>query len=188
MVREERFRGVKIENKIMHKLSAYMIELYKRHRHWRLLMIKNFSKNMGVKTIFVRVKPVGYVTATYTIDPQRIHVKTDFKLRERGGLQKIFLLNEQGSRFFRKYFDSNGKVLFDKRIGAWEKVEADWACISSKSGEVGFRLRRFNDIMLHRGREFLEGILDWVGLDYEVEPQKTRFEYDIEVFGSPKQK
>jgi hypothetical protein len=35
--------------------------------------------------------------------------------------------------------------------------------------------------VLRRGREFLEGSLDWVGLDYEVNPRTDVFEYVIEV-------
>lgn len=183
MISEKRFRNIKTENKIIRKLTRISDELYMKHRHWRLLMLINLLKKVGVQKSFVRVKPKGSMNITYTIDPPRIHVKADFKSLERHGLQKIFLLNEQGSRYFRKYEDSNGTVLFDKQIGEWEKVEAEWACLSDKNGDVGFRLWKVRDAILHRGREFLEGTLDWVGLDYEVNPKKTCFEYDIKILG-----
>lgn len=187
-VSEKRFRKVKMENRLTRKLRKSVEELYQRHRHWRLLVLNNFSESIGVKTSFVRVKPAGNVVVTYCIKPPRINMKADFKLRENGRIQKIFLLNEQSSKYFRRYCDSNGTVLLDKHIGAWENVEAAWACVSNKSGEVGFRLWKVEDAILHRGREFLEGTFDWVGLDYEVSPEKTCFEYDIEILGSRKQK
>jgi hypothetical protein len=37
---------------------------------------------------------------------------------------------------------------------------------------------------MHRGREFLSGILDWVGLDYEAGPENLRFSYAIELVRS----
>lgn len=188
IVSEKRLRKTKIENKILHKFATHMAELYQRKRHWRVLTIKNLSKRMGVQTNFARVKPTGNITVTYRIEPPLIRVKADFKPLKKKGLQKIFLLNEQGTRAFRKYCDSDGTVLFDKHIGAWENVEADWACISNKSDKVGFRLWKVKDATLRRGREFLEGTLDWVGLDYEVGPEKACFEYDIEIIGSLKKR
>jgi len=187
-ISEKRFRKVRMENKMMHKLTTHLDELYRKHRHWRLLTLANLSKSVGVQTGFVQVKPIGNVTVTYRIDPPLIRVKADLKLLEKGGLQKIFLLNEQGSRYFRRYCDSNGAVLFGKEIDAWENVEADWACVSNKSGEVGFRLWKVKDAVLYRGREFLKGTFDWIGLDYEVSPEKTCFEYDIEILGRSKRK
>jgi hypothetical protein len=37
--------------------------------------------------------------------------------------------------------------------------------------------------ILRRGREFMKGSLDWVGLDYEVNPASAVFEYSIELLG-----
>lgn len=185
---ENRFRKGKMENKIIRKFTRLSNELYWKHRHWRLLALANLPKSIGVQTTFVQAKSIGNVTVTYFVDSALISVKVDLERLEKGGLQRIFLLNEQGSRFFKKYLDSNGTVLFDKQIGAWENVEADWAYISNKSDEVGFRLWKVKDTILHRGREFLKGTFDWVGLDYEVNPEKTRFEYNIEIFGSLKRK
>lgn len=188
MVFERRLGKAKIENKITHKFTRLVAELYEGHKYWRPVFQQRLSTHIGLKTSFVQVKPAGKVAVTYRIDPPCIHVETDLKLLKRSNLQRIFVLNEQGSRHFRKYTDSNGTVWFDKHIGAWDKVQAKWACISSGSGEIGFRLWKVEDAILRRGREFFEGTLDWVGLDYEVSPKKTCFEYDIEILGSPKQK
>lgn len=188
MIHEIRFRKTRIENKITRRFAKFLAELYEKHKRWRLLFLHSLLKRAGIQSLFVQVKPAGKVTVIYRIDPPFIHVKALFELWKKEGLQKIFLLNEQGSRFFRKYCDSNCTVLFDKHIGTWDAVEAEWACVFSKSGEFGFCLRKVEDTVLHRGREFLEGILDWVGLDYEFSPHKTCFEYDIELFGASKDK
>lgn len=184
MISEIRFGDIKTENKIIRKLIRVSDELYMKHKHLRLLILVNLSKKFGAHRSFVKVKPRGSIDVTYRIHPPRIRVEADFTSLERRDLQKIFLLNEQSSRYFRKYEDSDGTVLFDKQIGEWEIVESEWACLSDKGGAVCFRLWKVEDAVLHRGREFLENTLDWVGLDYEVSPNKTCFEYDIEIFGS----
>lgn len=73
--------------------------------------------------------------------------------------------------------------LLDEKIGAWENVHANWASFSNVTGEVNFRLWNVKDAVMHKGREFLKDTFDWIGLDYEISPEKTSFEYDIEVFG-----
>lgn len=110
-------------------------------------------------------------------------MKVDFNCLKRENLQKIFVLNEQGSTFFRRYLDSNGTELVEKEIGAWDRIEAKWASITDLNGRVGFRLRRMKNSLLRRGREALDGWLDWVGLDYEVNPKHSVFEYEIEILG-----
>jgi hypothetical protein len=181
MVSREHVRRAQIDTEAVRKLRMHLEELYMRHRHWRLLPLANLSKNIGLQKSFVRMKPIGKVAIAYQINPPIIHVSADFNQLERGNIQKIFLLNEQGSRYFRKYSDSNGTILFDKQIGAWEKVESQWACVSTQNGKVGFRLWKTEDATLIRGRELLRGTFDWVGLDYEVDLRKTEFEYDIEI-------
>lgn len=188
MISREHVRRVQFETVAMRKLRMGLEELYMRHKHWRLLPLANLPKNLGVQKSFVRVKPMGKVTIAYRIRPPLIHMSANFSLSERGSVQKIFLLNEQSSKHFRKYSDSNGVVLVDKQIGAWEKVESQWACFSTQNGEVGFRLWNVNDAALTRGRESLKGTFDWAGLDYELSPRNTQFEYDIETIGSQKQK
>jgi hypothetical protein len=49
--------------------------------------------------------------------------------------------------------------------------------------KLGFRLWTTKNSVLRRGREFLKGSLDWVGLDYEVNPATAVFEYLIEILG-----
>ncbi len=141
-------------------------------------------RQVGVKRTFAQTKPVGIATVTYNIDPPYIRTEAEFNLFQSTGLQKIYLLNEQGSTHFRKYYDSNGTVLLDEDIGAWETVDASWACIHNVRDRFGFRLWKHKDATLHRGRESLHGTLDWIGLDYEADSENLRFDYDIELVRS----
>ncbi len=188
MISQKQFGRVKMESKPVHKLTTYVDGLYRKHKHWRVLTLANLSRSLGLKTSFVKVKPIGAVAVTYRITPPLLHIKANFDSLEKYGLETIFLLNEQSSKFFRKYHDSSGLVLVDKKIGAWEKVEAKWAYVSNKSGKIGFRLWNVKDAILHRGREYLNDIFDWVGLDYEIPPERACFEYDIEIHGSQQRK
>jgi hypothetical protein len=190
MVPEKWFRKARLENTAQRKLSNQIADLYRKHepvRHtFETLKLKNLSRSIGVHTNFVKSKPIGSVNVTYHIKPPIVHVKADFKPLEKSSLRKISLLNEQSSQYFDKYWDSNGTVLHREKIGAWERVTADWACVSHNGGGISFRLWQVKGAVLRRGREFLNGALDWVGLDYEVDANKTCFEYDIEIVGGEK--
>lgn len=188
MIPEKQFRKVKVENKMIRKLTIWLDKSYMKNKRLRLFFLINLSKSIGLQTHFTRAKPIGNITVTYCIDYPCIGVKADFKLLTEESAKKIFLLNEQGSRYFKEYYDSDGTVLFDKNIGAWERVESNWAGIFKECGEIGFRLWKIKGAQFYRGREFLEGFLDWVGLDYEISSEKNCFEYDIEILERPKKK
>jgi hypothetical protein len=187
MVSQKEFGKAKIGSNLARKIWMGLDDLYMQHKRLRLLQINDLYKSMGFKVNYVKVKPKGTVNVTYSIKPPIIHIKADFSTLEKKNLQRIFVLNEQGARYFRKYSDSNATALCDKKISAWNTVEARWASITNEKGEFGFRLWKVNDTIMHVGRELLEGIFNWVGLDYEVSPTKTSFEYDIEILGSKKQ-
>ena len=190
MLPEKRFRKVRLENRTQRGLSSQIRDLYQKHEHvkhtFEALRLKHLSRSIGVHTSFVKSESIGNVNVTYDIEPPFIHVKADFEPREKRSLRKIFLLNEQSAQYFNKYCDSDNIVLRGEKIGAWETVTADWASVSHESKEIGFRLRQIDGAFLHRGREFLSGVLDWVGLDYEVAAKQTCFEYGIEVLGGEK--
>lgn len=184
MISERNFAGVNMEYRPIHNLTTYIDGLYRKHKHLRLLTLVNLAKNLGLQTEFVKVRSIGTVTITYRIRPPILRVEASLDSIRKDRLETVFLSNEQSSRFFVKYHDSSGGVLYDKQIGAWEKVEADWACISNKTDETGFRLWKVKDAILYRGREYIKGFLDWAGLDYEIGTEKTRFEYNVEILGS----
>jgi hypothetical protein len=60
-------------------------------------------------------------------------------------------------------------------------VGGEWACLKTSRGELAFRLWRVKNSVLRRGREFLQGSLDWVGLDYEIGRGNDVFEYAVDV-------
>lgn len=182
-VARNRFRNVRLENRKARTVLGYMAEVYQRHRRLRFLRLKSLFREMDVGTSFVETQPVGKVVITYRVGIGRVLVKVDLGLVKREGLEKMFLLNEQGSGVFRRYVDSRGTELVYGRIGAWEDVEADWACLMDVEGRFGFRLRRIPGGLLRRGREYLRGSLDWVGLDYEFGLKKTAVQYEIEILG-----
>jgi hypothetical protein len=138
---------------------------------------------MSIGKAFLKAPSKGKVTVTYVVDKSHIMVKADFKKLEKSGLQKIFMLNEQGTEVFRRYTDSLGTELRDDKIGAWDVTGSEWACLQSLRGEIGFRLWKVKNGVLRGGREFLEGSLDWVGLDYEISRKSDVFEYVIDVLG-----
>ena len=73
--------------------------------------------------------------------------------------------------------------LVDEEIGAWDNVTAESAKIANEQNKIGFRLKNVEGSMLKRGRELMEGSLNWIGLDYELDPKYCNFEYEIELFG-----
>ena len=125
----------------------------------------------------------GTVIVTYIMDRNRIQVKLNFSQLDQANLAKVFILNEQGAHFFRTYSDSEGLRLVDEEIGAWDKVTAQSAKIANEQNKIGFRLKSKEGSMLKRGREMMEGSLNWIGLDYELDPKHCHFEYEIELFG-----
>lgn len=177
-------RNVKLENRTGRAVIDRLSNLYQRNQRFRFLTLKLLTGKMSVNTIFPTVQSVGKITVTYTVEGSHIVVGADFNCVERNGLRKVFMLNEQGSRFFCTYSDSNGARLTGKGIGAWDAVNAQWACLKTAGGDVGFRLWRTKGSILRMGREFLEGSLDWVGLDFELTHWKDVFEYSIEVLGT----
>lgn len=183
-ITRNRFRNVRLENRKLRAVLRNMAELYQKHRHLRFLTLKNLNMKMGVHASFVKTTPTGKVIVTYGISQGHVLVKADFSLLKRENLQKILMFNEQGSRFFRRYSDSDGTKLADGQIGAWDAIEAEWASITDLQGTVGFRLGRIKNSVLRRGREFLEGCLDWVGLNYEINPKNAVFEYEIGILGA----
>jgi hypothetical protein len=134
---------------------------------------------LGIRTMFCRIQPKGYVTMVYDIFADRIVVKADFGKVSKKNCERLFVMNEQSSTFFRKYSDSNGETFRDNKIGAWDRVEAHRATLSDINDEVCFALRRLPNCKLYRGRERIRERLDWAGLDYELNSNINSFEYII---------
>lgn len=178
-----RFRNITLENRRTRSFFTHLADLYQRHSHLRLLALKKITGQMNIGTTFVETASLGKVIVTYKIDKRRIRVKIDFKNLKSKMIQKIFILNEQGSRFFREYADSQETKFNDEKIGAWDEIDAAWASLIDPQSGLGFRLGRVKGCVLRRGREYLRNSLDWVGLDYEVAPGNADLEYGIEILG-----
>jgi hypothetical protein len=183
-IARNRYRNVRLENKSTRALFAHLADLYQKHPRFRFLALKSVTGKMQIDTAFVKATSVGKVIVTYAISGPRILVKADFSCLRKIGLRGIFVLNEQGSRFFRRYVDSENTEVKDGKIGAWDGINAEWACLTDLEGRFGFRLWRMKDCVLRRGREYLQNSLDWIGLDYEINPGTTVFEYPIEILGA----
>jgi hypothetical protein len=180
-IARNRFRNVTLENRKARDLIAFLAQLYQLYPKLRFLTLKGLARNVDIGTVFVKKEPVGKVIVTYFVSQQQISVNANFKELATDGLESLFMLNEQGSRFYRRYLDSLGTELRDTKIGAWNVIDADWAALTTLHGELGFRLWKKEESILRRGREFLNDSLDWVGLDYEIRPGTNVFKYQIEI-------
>lgn len=183
-VARNNFRNVTLENRVARSFIERLSDLYQAHPRLRFLTLKGLTGRISIGKVFPKAPSKGNVTVAYSFEKSRITVKADFKKLERTGLQKIFMLNEQGTESFRRYTDSLGTELSDDKIGAWDQTGGEWACLQTLCGEIGFRLWTAKNGVLRRGREFLEGSLDWVGLDYEISGKTNFFQYVIDVLGS----
>ena len=185
LIERIKFRNLKLENMKLRRIIDSASLLSQKHKRLAqfILIAKGLLVKFGVESTFVRTVPKGKVIATYTIDRNRILVKLSFNKLDRNNLQKVFILNEQGAHFFRKYSDSEGLTLDDEEIGVWDGVTAQSAKIADKQGRLGFSIKKVEGTMLRRGREMFKGCLNWIGLDYELNPEDDQFEYEIEIFG-----
>ncbi len=182
-ITRNRFRNVTLENRKARDLIALLARLYQLYPKLRSLKFKGLARNIDIDTVFVKKKPRGKVIVTYVTSERQVSINANFKHLKTDDLERLFMLNEQGSRFYRRYSDSSGTELTDTKIGAWNGIDADWAALTTLHGERGFRLWTKEKSILRRGREFLNDSLDWVGLDYEIHPGTNVFKYRIEILG-----
>jgi hypothetical protein len=175
--------NARLENQQARTFIRILTDLYQKNKRFRFLAIKEIIVNMGIQNTFVKTVSIGTIPVTYEITNCTVNVKVDFRQLRKKHPRKIFVLNEQSGGFFRRYADSYGSVLVDGHIGAWDTVDADWACLTDLRGRIGFRLWNVGGCVFRRGRETMKNCLDWSGLDYEVDPKSEVFEYHIDLFG-----
>jgi hypothetical protein len=183
-VARNNFRNVNLQNRGARSLLGYLSRLYREQPQFRFLVLKKLTRKIHIGTSFVETAPSACVAVTYKIGERKIQVHADFRNVKTDKLEKIFMLNEQGSMFFQRYLDSEGSVeLRNAQIGAWDEVRSEWASIDSPTDRFGFRLWKKGNVILRRGREYVEGSLDWTGLDYEISSGITSFDYTLEILG-----
>jgi hypothetical protein len=173
-----------LENQQARAFMRFLTDLYQKNKRFRFLAVKEVIVNMGVQSTFVKTTSIGKLPVTYEIADRTINVKVDFRQLRKKHPRKIFVLNEQSACFFRRYSDSQGSILIDGQIGAWDTIEADWACLTDLKGQTGFRLWNVDGCVFRRGRETMKNCLDWSGLDYEVNPNSEVFEYQVDILGA----
>jgi hypothetical protein len=183
-IARNKFRNVHLQNGKARTFIKYLTLLYQKNRNLRFLFLKEFLLNFGFEAAYIKVIPIGKLVVTFNIHESAIDVKVDYSnLRRKHLLRRLFILNEQSANFFRTYSDADRGSLIDKKIGAWEPVASNWACLMDQHRRVGYRLREIRNSVLRRGRETMRDCLDWAGLDYEVTPIGGLFEYEIELLG-----
>lgn len=176
-------RNITLENQTARSLLRRLDEFYQKYKQLQSFALKRLSVKINIETDFKKTDSAGKIAVDYTIGKDHVHIKADFGSLKNENVRKIVMLNEQGAQVFRKYADTDGAALVDRDFGAWSVVTARWACLTDIDGKFGFRLNRINGVPLHAGREFLQDILDWAGLDYEVDSKASGFEYDVVMLG-----
>lgn len=142
-------------------------------------LIMEFRNALNVQTDFVKTKPRGTVTVTYTCLPEEVKVNVDFTKLNRTGCSQILVLNEQGATFFRKYHDTDSLMLTNRDISAWAIVEAKEASLSDLAGSLTFTLEKLKTAQLLKGWEKTRGRFCWAGLSYALPADSSSFEYAI---------
>jgi hypothetical protein len=140
--------------------------------------VMRLRKTMGVETHFAKVPPKGKVTVSYHCLPDQINVSADFSEVDLSGCKQILILNEQGANFFKKLQNGN-TVLFDRKIGAWTKVEAEKAEFSAVREGVSFSMENKDGAVLYCGWEQVKDRFAWAGMTYALNPKALTFNYTI---------
>jgi hypothetical protein len=172
-----------VNNPLYRRLTRAFVHLYRDYATTRkaLLTLIRLRNRAGVRTVYTKRDPRGQVEVEYRVKEDTLYVSARFSGLDKRNLRKIVVLNEQGSSFFRKFHDSNGSILIDDQIGAWEPVATEWACLSDPDDRLGFCLRRLGGCRLFVGREQLKGHLAWSGLAYEVPSDVDSLSYMIKI-------
>lgn len=181
--RKRIWRGPYIKDDVYSFFQRLFERAYLRHKRQRLFFdkIMELRNLLEINTEFVKVKPRGRITLKYCFLRKLIQVDVDMSELDWRGRNEILILNEQGSGFFRKYLDSDGSALFDKEIGAWERVEAKEASMSDLRGNLAFTLKKKDRAQLYRGSERVKKRFSWAGLNYSLSKDERFFSYEIAV-------
>ena len=137
----------------------------------------------GLKTVFEKGGFSTNVNMVYTVDRQAgtINIEVDPTNLSGNGITEIFVLNEQGARYFDLYRDSSGTLLRGKAIGCWDKVTAEQASFISGNHRLAFTLQQVKGATLYRGRELIGSRLAWSGFGYSFPPAIQRIGYEVRI-------
>jgi hypothetical protein len=183
-VLRNKFGKLQLENRQVRSLLKYLAGLYQNNQSFRSVLFREFMTNLRIKSSFEKKDTVGKISVTYEVSKNNIKVQVDLSGVKTQYRKEIFILNEQSSHFFRKYSDSQGTTLTDNEIGAWNNSKGQYASFTDVKERFGFRVWQAEGAILRYGREVMRNHLDWVGLDFEVNPKKDIFEYKVDLLGA----
>ncbi|HLN45729.1 MAG TPA: hypothetical protein VK209_08485 [Candidatus Sulfotelmatobacter sp.] len=183
-VLRNKFGKLQLENRQVRSLLKYLAGLYQNNQSFRSVLFREFMTNLRIKSSFEKKDTVGKISVTYEVSKNNIKVQVDLSGVKTQYRKEIFILNEQSSHFFRKYSDSQGTTLTDNEIGAWNNSKGQYASFTDVQDRFGFRVWQAEGAILRYGREVMRNHLDWIGLDFEVNPKKDIFEYKVDLLGA----
>jgi hypothetical protein len=137
----------------------------------------------GLKTVFEKGGFSTNVNMVYTVDRQAgtITIEVDPTNLSGNGITEVFVLNEQGARYFDLYRDSSGTFLRGKAIGPWDKVTAEQASFVCNTHQLAYTLQQVKGATLYRGRELIGSRLAWSGFGYSFPPTIESFRYQVSI-------
>ncbi len=155
--------GARISDALYHPAHKVFSALYLslgglRHTFDKVMELRDAA---GVKTTFRATEPRGRVNVRYTIRPDSVEVEAKSELDE--GCGELIMLNEQGASTFRVCREADS-TLIDDEIGAWGRIEASDATLSTLDGGLSFTVVRPVGAGFWRGRERVRRRLSWAGL------------------------
>jgi hypothetical protein len=155
----------------------------------KLMLTKRSTGNLTPDIGFTDCHSLCEIPVTYEIDGARATVTIDLtELTGLAGAPKVFILNEQGGRSFPDYWESDGdgaarKIITGDSVG-WKKVVSDEAGFKGPAGAC-FSLSRIPGAPMFRGREVVDGVLSWSGIEYDVTSLiGSVFSYRVDVFST----
>ena len=179
-------RGSRITDNLYHPIHRIFSILYLSLGALRPVFDKviELRKIAGVSTNFLPTEPRGSVRVLYKIHTDEVEIEAYTKLIE--GCVELIMLNEQGASVFRRC-DFADSTLIDDKIGAWEKINASEATLSTLDGDTSFTVFRPAKARLLRGRERIRGRLSWAGLTLSFDARDV-VDYRIKLDSKPRQK
>jgi len=142
------------------------------------------------------VTPLGAVVFTYTITgPDSLEIAADFSELTIAP-ELVYLTNEQGASFFRRYSDSTGvdRLLLDvpDTPDQWVLTHAARACFTSAARQLRLCVETAADQPKYIGRErYLQYrwtgafALSWAGVDIELTRPAEIYRYQIHIETTP---
>jgi hypothetical protein len=141
----------------------------------------------GLQTVYESAEESEVITMIYTVDPETgtLGVEADTAGITGRGVTEVILMNEQGARFFDRYTDSLGLLLYGKNIGCWDEVDAREASFGGSTTGASFTAEKAEGARLFRGRELVGSRLAWSGFGYSFPPSGQTVSYTLRIVRDP---